>query len=510
MTEVHTPPFDPVAWWARVSGTRPAVIDAGRDRRITYADLHEEGERWRHALLAQGVSPGDRVAVLAHNRYEFLPLFVACLRCGAVLVPLNWRLAAPELARVVQHAAPVLLFGESRFEASREIASGAPWLDFDHDVPAWLASAGSPARDAGGLPSGTVSEASLAMLLYTSGTSGMPKGVMITHRQLQWNAVSTVLGWRLTRDDVAPVSTPFFHTAAWHVFTTPLLHAGGCVVVLPNFVAADFLGLLARYDVTRAFCVPTQLHLLQQAPDFGRPLPSLRTFVSGGAPLPLYCAQVMRDAGYVVRDAYGLTECGPNCFVMPDDLLAAKPGSVGWPLPFVHMRVVDESGSAVASGTPGELQLRAPQLFAGYYRDDERTAEAMTADGWLRTGDLVSVDADGAYRIRGRTTEMFISGGENVFPGEVEAALAACTGVREVAVVAVPDATWGEVGCAVVVPVHAGVQAAALLHEVRLRLAAYKVPKTVQFVPTLPTLGSGKVDREALRSLALQAARGEH
>jgi len=486
------------------------VIDAVRDRHVSYAELHAESDRWLHALIAQGVRAGDRVAVLAHNRYEFLPLFVACLRSGAVLVPLNWRLAAPELARVLQHAAPVLVFGESRFDASREDAGGAVWLDLDRDVAAWLARASTPARAAEAIAPGTVSASSLAMLLYTSGTTGTPKGVMITHRQLHWNAISTMLGWTLTRHDVAPVSTPFFHTAAWHVFTTPLLYTGGCVVVFPNFVAADFLELLARYRVTRAFCVPTQLHLLQQTPDFGRPLPALHTFVSGGAPLPLQSAQAMRDAGYVVRDAYGLTECGPNCFVMPDHALEAKVGSVGWPLPFVHMRVVDEAGMAVAPGTPGELQLRAPQLFAGYYRDDERTAEVMTADGWLRTGDLVSVDTDGAYRVRGRTREMFISGGENVFPGEVEAALAMCAGVREVAVVGVPDATWGEVGCAVIVPVHPGVTAAAVLSEVRLALAAYKVPKSVLFAAALPTLGSGKVDREALRSLALKAARGEH
>lgn len=505
MTEVSSPRFDPVAWWARAGGTRVAVIDTARDRRITYAELHAEAERWRAALEARGVRAGDRVGVLAHNRYEFLPLFVACLRCGALLVPLNWRLASPELARVIAHAEPVLLFAEARFDAHRSLAGAHTWVDLDRDVPEWLAgaSAGEPGDR-------TAVESSLAMLLYTSGTSGAPKGVMISHRQLLWNAISTMLGWSLTAQDVAPVSTPFFHTAAWHVFTTPLLYSGGCVVVLPNFDANDFLAVLARYGATRTFCVPTQLHVLQQTPDFGRPLPLLRTFISGGAPLPVHTAEAMRTAGYVVRDAYGLTECGPNCFGMPDDALWAKTGSVGWPLPFVRMRVVDREETSVASGVVGELQLRAPQLFDGYYHDADRTAEAMTEDGWFRTGDLVVVDDDGAFRVCGRTKEMFISGGENVYPGEVEAALARCTGVREVVVVGVPDTIWGEVGNAAIVPSETTVRADDILRELRSHVASYKVPKRVLFVSTLPTLGSGKIDRETVRSLALKAAHGEH
>jgi fatty-acyl-CoA synthase len=506
MTRAPAPPFDPVAWWARNAGGRVAVIDAVHARHVTYAALHCEAERWRGALVAQGIRSGDRVAVLAHNRYEFLPLFVACLRAGAVLVPLNWRLSAPELTRVLQHADPAVLFGESRFNRYRAMAGGASWIDLDDDLPAWLARGKALAPDNGGASG----DSALAMLLYTSGTTGAPKGVMISHRQLQWNAISTMLGWQLSARDVAPVSTPFFHTAAWHVFTTPLLYSGGCVVVFPNFQAEQFLGLLASHAVTRAFCVPTQLHLLQQAADFGRPLPALRTFIAGGAPLPARTAQVMRQAGYIVRDAYGLTECGPNCFVMPDEALSAKPGAVGWPLPFLQMRVLDSAGNIVAGGEVGELQLRAPQLFEGYYRDAASTAEAMTHDGWLRTGDLVSVDDDGAYRVRGRSKDMFISGGENVFPGEVEAALASCAGVGEVAVVGIPDVTWGEVGCAVIVPVDAGVRADDVLRDVRARLADYKVPKQVRLVSALPTLGSGKVDREALRSLALTPTRGEH
>lgn len=513
MIPTPAPAFDPAAWWAAVDGARTAVIDTGAERAVSYAELHADAERWRACLRRHGVRPGDRIAVLAHNRYEFLPLFVACLRVGAVLVPLNWRLTTIELGRVLQHAEPVLLFAESRFVHHRSAATMTRWLDLDLDLDRDLdAEAVAPPSAPPVAPmSGAQDrrEHGLAMLLYTSGTTGAPKGVMVSHRQLVWNAVSTILGWSLCRDDVAAIATPLFHTAAWHVFATPLLYCGGCVVVLPDFDPSTWFAQLERHGVTRVFCVPTQLHRLRQAPDFGRPLPALRTFISGGAPLPPHLAATMRGAGYTVRDAYGLTECGPNCFVITDSVLAEKPWSVGTPLPFLRMRVMDAHGIAVPPGGIGELQLEGPQLFDGYFRDAPSTLAAMTSDGWLRSGDLVTVDDEGHYRLRGRVKDLFISGGENVYPGEVEATLAACDGVQSVAVVGVPDETWGEVGCAFVVPARDGVRTEDLLREARRGLAGYKVPRLVVWVEALPLLGNGKVDRAALRSLASQTTHGE-
>jgi fatty-acyl-CoA synthase len=211
----------------------------------------------------------------------------------------------------------------------------------------------------------------------------------------------------------------------------------------------------------------------------------------------------VREGGVAMKEGFGLTECGPNCFAMPTDEAPHRPGSVGWPVPFLEMRLVREDGSDVEVGEPGELLLRGPQCFSGYFDDAARTAEAFDADGWLRTGDLATRGADGDYRICGRRKEMFISGGENVYPGEVEAALVAHPAVAAVSVIGVPDPKWGEVGRAFVVP-RAGrqVDADALLGWVRTRLAGYKVPRHVTLLPELPTLGSGKVDRGALRALA--------
>jgi fatty-acyl-CoA synthase len=493
---------DVVSWWARLHPARTALVDRRRDERLTYAELDAASERWARLLRALGVAPGDRVALLAGNRAEAVALFGGCLRTGAVLVPLNWRLAAPELAPVLADAAAKLLVGEGRLRALAERAAalgGAEvrWLDLDDEAPRLLREG-----DAAGAHVRAEPEAP-TMLLYTSGSTGRPKGAVLPHRQLFYNAVATSVGWELGARDVAPVSTPFFHTGGWHVFTTPLLHVGGTVVLFNQFEPDDFLDGLAAEGCTVAFSVPTQIAMLVERAGWGRPLPALRFLISGGAPCPPSLAARVRAAGVRFREGFGLTECGPNCFATSDEAALARPGSVGWPVPFLEMRLLADGGRDAGPGEPGELLLRGPQAFAGYWRDPERTAEVVDAGGWLHTGDLAARDADGAYRICGRRKDMYISGGENVFPGEVEAALADCAGVLEAVVVGVPDAKWGEVGCAFVVPRPGHpLGEAELTAQARLRLAGYKVPKRVVLLGELPRLGSGKPDRRALAALA--------
>jgi fatty-acyl-CoA synthase len=276
------------------------------------------------------------------------------------------------------------------------------------------------------------------------------------------------------------------------------------VVLFVAFDPARFLDALDEEGVTIAFAVPTQFVMLCALPAFGRSLPRLRNFMSGGAPLPQSVADRVRAAGYAIREGFGMTEFGPNCFMISDEAALEKPGSVGWPCPFVEMRLVDEAGHDVEAGAVGEILLRGPQLFSGYLFDPARTAEVMTADGWFCSGDLALRDADGAFYIRGRRKHMFISGGENVFPGEVEAALTECRGVAEAVVVGVPDERWGEVGHAFLFP-HVGLalDGAAVLAELRTRLAAYKVPKCVTVLDEPPRLASGKVDRTRLETQAV-------
>jgi len=494
---------DLIAWWARLAPERVAIVDRTRGGRHTYADLNATAERWVRALTSFGVKPGDRIATLTGNRVEAIALFFGAIRVGAVLVPLNWRLSAAELARVIGDAAPVMVVGEDRFRSLGEAAAAASevsvrWLDLDREAASLLATA-----DTYGSVAHVQAQAdAAAMLLYTSGSTGKPKGAILPHRQIYYNAVATTVGWQIGSNDIAIVANPLFHTGGWHVFSTPLWHRGGTVVLFDQFDATAFLDAIAEERVSVAFGVPTQIVMMTQSASWARELPSLRFLISGGAPCPEALGDRVRAAGIRFRQGYGLTECGPNCFAITDEEALRRPGAVGWPSPFLEMRLSSGIGHEESEiGEPGELLLRGPQMFGGYFNDPVRTTEAVDSHGWLHTGDLAIRDSDGAYRICGRKKDMFISGGENVFPGEVEAALSECPGVGEAVVVGVPDEKWGEVGRAFVVcRSEAPITAEQIIADVRRRLAGYKVPKSVVVVDELPRLGSGKADRAALKA----------
>ncbi len=492
---------DPIRWWSRFSPGRVALVDRKFGRRLSYLDLDMLGDRWVSVLRDKlGVVAGDRVAVLMSNRVESVALFLACLRLKVLFVPLNWRLSGAELQGIIADAAPSIIVGEGQYNFTAENAEGAEeprWIDVDADAPALLGGA-SVERSADLRVDGEEA----VMVIYTSGSTGKPKGAVLSHRQLLFNAIATTTAWELGADDVAPITTPFFHVGGWNVFATPLWLRGGCVVLVDQYDPATFLGTLAEERCTVALCVPTQLMMLAESPQFGMEIPSLRWLISGGAPCPLSLADRIRSGGYALRLGYGLTECGPNCFAMTTEDSVAKPGSVGRPIPFLEMRLVDESLADVDDGETGELLLRGPQVFSGYLNSADKTAEVMTDDGWLRTGDLARRDSSGAYWICGRRKEMFISGGENVFPGEVEAALADCPGIAEVVVVGVADPLWGEVGRAFVVPSgQTALTDQQVLEHARSRLGRYKVPKTVVMMTSIPRLGSGKPDRRALSAM---------
>jgi fatty-acyl-CoA synthase len=319
---------DVVSWWARLRPARTALEDRARDQRLTYAELDAGSERWAAALRALGVAAGDRVALLAGNSAEAVALFGGCLRTGAVLVPLNWRLAAPELSPVLADAAARVLVGEGRFRAVAEqaaVAAGCAlrWLDLDDEAPRLLRDAAVGGDHVRARPEAPT------MLLYTSGSTGRPKGALLPHRQLLYNAVATAAGWELSSRDVAPVATPFFHTSGWHVFATPLLHVGGTLVLYDRFEPGDFLDGLAAEECTVAFSVPTQVAMLVESSRWGRPLPALRFLIAGGAPCPPSLVARVRAAGVHFREGFGLTECGPNCFATSDEEALARPGSVG-------------------------------------------------------------------------------------------------------------------------------------------------------------------------------------
>lgn len=494
---------DPLRQWRDLAGSRIALVDRARDLRLSYAELDKACDKWSSLLRAVGIGAGDRVAVIAGNRAEVAELFFACTRIGAALVPLNWRLAPQELGAILRHAKAELVIGESRFRAALEAGSAdtGRWIDIDDDAPRLLESAGSPVDDV------ELGPEDHALILYTSGSTGQPKGVIIPQRQILFNAVATTTAWELDCKDIAPVATPFFHTGGWNVFATPLWHRGGTVVLFEQFDPSSFIDALAEERCTVALTVPTQLVMMSQAASWGRALPDLRYFISGGAPCSGALAAQVRAAGYTLREGYGLTECGPNCFAISSEESLRNPGKVGRPVPFLEMRLVSESGDDVGDGEPGELLLRGPQMFGGYLHDRDRTAEALAPGGWLRTGDLAIRGADGLYAICGRRKEMYISGGENVFPGEVESALTGHPSIAEAVVVGVPHSVWGEVGCAFILPRtgHSPPAADEVVSFAKKNLAGYKVPRCVVVLAEFPRLGSGKPDRRALAARAPSA-----
>ncbi|MEO0325800.1 MAG: AMP-binding protein [Myxococcota bacterium] len=462
----------------------------------SYGDLDAATDRVAAALRAHGVRPGERVALLSENHAGFVTLLAATARTGAVLAPLNTRLARAELRELLAHTAPRIALYGPRFEEPLRQAAGCVPV---HALEGFEAGGGAEPFEA--------APDDVATLCFTGGTTGLPKGAMLTHRQLVMNAVNTAFGWGLGEGDAVVVATPMFH-AAFHAVAWPLLQLGGFVVVQERFDPEEHLALSAAH-ATVLFMVPTMYRLLMDAPGFaGAELGRVRFALSGGAPCPPPIREAFRARGVRFKQGYGLTECGVNCFTIGLDEADAFPESVGRPMPHLRVRLVDESG---AEADEGELELSGPVTMKGYFDRPDATREAFVeARGrrWLRTGDVARRDGEGRYFIVGRRKEMFISGGENVYPAEIERALGTHPAVHECAVVGVPDARWGEVGLAAVV-LHEGATAdeTELKAYVAERLAKYKVPKRWRFLDALPKSGAGKIlKRDLLEPAATQLA----
>ncbi|HEX2350557.1 MAG TPA: long-chain fatty acid--CoA ligase [Ktedonobacterales bacterium] len=491
---------------AQLSPERIGLVDTASGAHLSYRTLNLRA-RALAAWLAErhGVRQGDRVAALAANSPEYLDAFFACALLGAILTPLNWRLTPPELAGILRDCEPVALLCDEAQRALAEAGVRAAGL-----ATPLLDMASFPGADAvlaaRAAPFATDDGEEIALILYTSGTTGVPKGAMLSHRMLTWNAINTQISWGLRENDIAPISAPFFHAGGLNVLTTPLYHLGGTVVLQRDTSPAETLRVIAAERCTVAFAVPTVFQMMMERPEFQTAdLASLRFCITGGSscPLPIIAGYAAR--GLEFRQGYGLTEVGVNCFSLAPEDAVRKAGSVGRPVFHSRARLVDEQGRDVAAGAVGELALAGPHVCSGYWRRPQATAEAMP-DGWWRTGDLAQVDDEGYYFIVGRRKDMFISGGENVYPAEVEGALAQHPGIAEVAVIGRPDARWGEVGLAVVVPRQPGALSAQdVLMFCDGRLARYKIPKAVVFTDILPRNAMGKVVKADLYKRFVQS-----
>jgi fatty-acyl-CoA synthase len=487
---------DWLSQWSTYTPDAVAVANAETGVSWSYRWLYRASCRLAGALETWGVLPGDRVAVLAASEPEYFPLFFALQRLGAMLVPLNFRLAPRELEHIVADAQPRLLLVHGDFLAASAGCVAARRMDFAA-VRTVLAAEHLPHVD---LPfRGSFREP--CMVLYTSGTTGLPKGALITPEMLFWNSVSTGLRLDLTHDDVALSFLPFFHTSGWHVLNTPLFHRGAKVVFLKKFEPGRVLRLCDEHRVSILFGVPTTLDLMARTPDFAQAsLRSVRFAIVGGEPMPLELIRTWEGRGIAIRQGFGLTEFGPNVFSLSASDSVRKMGSIGFPNFYVEARVVADDGSTIEDDRVGELWLKGPACTPGYWRNEAATRDALR-DGWFLTGDLVRRDAEGFFFVAGRKKDMFISGGENVYPVEVERFLSTHPKVREVAVLGVPDPRWGEVGKAFVAP-HEGqaLTAEELLAFCHGQLARYKIPRYVEVRQELPKGDSGKILKRALRS----------
>lgn len=507
---------------ALYSPDRPAIIDAGKDPvlRLSYRELNERANRLAGWLRdSAGIGKGDRVAILARDGVEHLDAFFACGKLGAVHTALNWRLHGRELAALVEKTTPkALIYSDDFCEVAQFLqreSYGRP-----HGIGQYLHCEGTgiagshPLRELmnRGSPEAVCCDSldmeDTACLLFTGGTTGLPKGAMISHRMIAWNVLNTVIH-DLRHDDVYLCVFPLFHAGGLFAYLSSQILFGNTTILTRQFDPAQVLRLIEQERITVFAGVPTMYQAMTQAPNWSSAdLGSLRFCTSGGAPLPVpLIEQYGEQKGVQFKQGFGMTEFGPGLFALPAEDARRKAGSIGRPNYFIDARVMDESNHFLGGGAVGELVLKGPSRFSGYFADPEESAKSLDEDGWFHTGDLVYQDEDGYFFVTDRKKDMYISGGENVYPAEVESVLYLHPAVFQCAVVGVPDPRWGEVGTACVT-LKPGVSASEdeIVGFLRGRLAAYKVPKTVQILDALPLSGMGKILKRELREQILAQA----
>lgn len=489
------------SWPARRARGAPecvAVVHA--DVEYTYGALLDRVMRLSGALRDLGIRRGDRVAYLGGNHPALLETLFAAGTLGAIFVPLNARLTTAELAYILEDSGTsVLIDGPGQADTPAE-SRDVPGLRHRYAVD------GGPGRDYAELlrvPATATDELvahdDVCMIMYTSGTTGRPKGAALTHGNITWNSLNVLTDVDLTANEVTLVTAPLFHTAALNMTCLPTLLKGGRVVIAPGFSPDTAFDLIERHRVTFAFGVPAMFNALAASPRWpDADLSSLRILECGGAPVPEATIRTYQERGLTFLQGYGMTEASPGALFRTEREASRRPGTAGTAQFFTDVRVVRPDLSDAAPGEPGEIVVSGPNVMRGYWGRPDATAEVMS-DGWFHTGDVGVTDEEGYIRISGRSTDMIISGGENIYPAEVENALYDHPDVAECAVIGVADDRWGEVGRAVIVLRGGEPDAGRILAHLDGRIARYKIPKSVVFVDELPRNASGKILKAELR-----------
>ncbi|MCX3290405.1 long-chain fatty acid--CoA ligase [Streptomyces sp. NEAU-H22] len=507
-------PAAAVACNARFQGGSIAIRYPGGD--LTYAQLDDKAARLATVLADGGTGDGDRVAHLGLNSSSFLVTLLAAHRLGAVFVPVNFRLAAAELEAVLVGSGATALVCEEGHRESvdnvRDRTALARFLlvDDDCEVPTAGASGWEPwaPRIAAAAPTASIAVKGAddpAILMFTSGTTGTPKGVVLTHGNLWWNSVNVELRLDTRRGDVTYAAAPLFHIGALNSFVLRTLVRGGTVVIRRGFDPQTCLEDLVAHRINSMFGVAQMFAALARQPGlFDEDLSHLRSIVVAGAPVPPSLIEFYARQGVLLQQAWGLTETAPFATHLPVERTLDKIGSAGIPMPFTEVRVVDAaSNTPLRPGEPGEIVVRGPNVTAGYWNTPEANRAAFDEEGWFHSGDIGYLDEDGYLYIVDRLKDMIISGGENVYPAEVERVLASMPGVVDVAVLGIPDAQWGETVQAVMSVTDTAAITLEAVHEYAAgQLARYKLPRRLKIVPAVPRNASGKLDKAGVRRLA--------
>ena len=484
--------------WAGYAPIKTVVSDADTGDSLTYQQLNNLSNYLAQKLEDMGLQAGDRVAVLSEYRLEYIELLGAAMKLGVILVPLNYRLSSREIAFMIDNCKPVLLCYERPYEGLIDHAEIETTIDHQLTMSALSHELNKQGETYDFSPQKLNDDHPL-FIIYTSGTTGFPKGAIYTYQMALWNAVNTQARLDITAQDHTLICMPPFHTAGWNVLMMPFLLQGGSFTLLRKFDASRVLQLLEAEEATLFMGVPTILKMLAEAPEFDAvALKSLRYFIVGGEAMPLPLIQLWEQKGIPIRQGFGLTEVGPNVFSLHHDDAIRKIGSIGTPNFFVDVKLMKQDGREAGVDEEGELWLKGPVTTPGYWQNEEAT-EGAFSDGWFRTGDILVCDSEGYYYVKDRIKNMFISGGENVYPAEVERCLQMHPAIAEVAVIGVPDRKWGEVGKAIIVPAEPSLTEAEIPEFCLGKLAKYKIPKHVIFVDEIAKTESGKIDRKALQ-----------
>ena len=500
------PAYDWIAKHAAAQPDAPAIHDLLSGRKYSYAEFHDRVDRCALFLHERcGVGEGDRVALLMHNCSDMVEVIFACWRLRAICVPMNWRLAVPELAYILGDCDPKAVVHTMELEDSAKAAVE----QFGGDVFIVNAADGEPSLYEGGLKAvyGNLPEVEHDfddpwVILYTSGTTGRPKGAMITYGMQFFNAVNCMVANGISKDSHGLTLLPLFHVGGLCVYLSPLIHTGGMNTIMHEFDPQIMLDLMTDRGVglTHALGVPTNFLFISQLPTFkDARIDHLQCVAVGGAAPPVALLETYAEKGVMFEHAWGMTETSSVGTSIPKHMALEKIGSCGLPVMHVECKIVDDEGNSLPAGETGELLIRGPTVTSGYWKLPEATAQAFLPGGWFKTGDAARMDADGYYFIVDRWKDMFISGGENVYPAEVEGALFRLNGVAEAAVIGVPDERWGEVGRAFIVQEpDAGLTEAGVIAYCREQLANYKAPKSARFLDELPHNATGKVTKHLL------------